>query len=77
MSDIAQQDGWSQYEKLVLENLKELKESTIENTKAIQTLNINYATMKAEASRDAKWISGIGVVISALLGSGVHFFWKR
>lgn len=77
MADLQQPNNWSQYEKLVIAALDDLKKGQKEHTDAIKNLEISHATMKAEASRDAKWTSGIGAFIGVLISSGIHFAWKR
>jgi hypothetical protein len=77
MPDTINTNGWSQYEKLVLSKLDELKTVQDQHTAKLETLTVSHATMKAEATRDAKWISGVGAFLGLLVSSGVHIFWRK
>lgn len=77
MPDALQTNNWSQYEKLVLDKLNLLQVGQAEHTKAIQDLEVSHAVVKAEAAKDAKWISVIGSAIAIAISSGIHFAWKK
>lgn len=77
MADPINTNGWSQYEKLVMEKLNRLQDIQDQHTQKLESLAISHATMKAEASRDAKWISGIGSAIAVAISAGVHFVFKN
>ena len=77
MPDAQAPNNWSQYEKLVIQGLEDLKTGQKEHTDAINDLKVAHAKIEANATRDAKWISGLGAFIGVMVSSGVHFVWKR
>ncbi len=77
------ENGWNEYEKLVLAELKRLSGTAEDHTKALGDISTKFASMSTsleglkdlpdKVSNLRMKVAGIGAVVALLVSGGMHF----